>query len=702
MQRLRNIISLLFFFFLVFQKTGAQVVLNELMVRPAGPTSTPPNGLIYNGSTEYIELYNTGCEPVNVAGYFIAMRQVFSSIFSGGTFRIPNVPAAIIPSKGHLVLGPATAGNSGDVDINMADPAYQSLICQYGTGSVPGNFVLANDDGWCALYDADGKPVDALYWTSNSANLNTFNGDYGGVICVPSGIMAVSLLNPQQINTQVPGLLKYVGDNFFNGGTPVSRNPDGGNWVRNLSPSINNSSARGNCNAACFVKGAAVTGFSYGGTQLCGNGSAAPTTVSGFTSGGTYSASTGIIINPQTGVIDLGVSTPGGPYIITYTVLPNGCTNSGTSTASINIQVPPKAGRDTAINICEDAPAVNLFSFLGGNADLTGTWQGPAILSGGYLGIYNPATMPAGDYIYTVPVSGCPSADATIRVTKIDCSCPVFTGNNTVVSTCLNEGIPEFTLPTDATSPYRVVFKFFENRQADPASIYSGGVILGAVTPNGINAVYNAGLPGNTGSLPNVAKKYYVYAHLDPLPFNPLCRPVREWEVDILSLPKVNAGSDKEIIQGEQALLNAEAENFNTVNWTPNVALSNSTDIVTKAFPMQTTTYTITAISQQGCKVSDDVLVKVYLPIDIPSVFSPNGDGIHDKWLIRNIEQFPQSRIEIFNRYGDLILERFAYSSANAWDGTLNGSPAPVGAYYYVLTLNNKRRPIAGVVSIIR
>lgn len=699
MYSLRNITCLLFFLFLVFQKTGAQVVLNELMVRPSGPTSTPPNGLIYIGSAEYIELYNTGCEPVNVAGYYIAMRQVFSSIFSGGTFRIPNVAAAIIPSKGHLVLGPASAG---DVDINMADPAYQSLVCQYGGGSVPGNFVLANDDGWCGLYDANGRPIDALYWTGNAANINTLNGDYGGTICLPTGSLPSSLPNPQQINTQFPGVLRYVGDNFFSGGTPVSRNPDGGNWVRNLSPSINNSSARGNCNAACFVKGAAVTGFSYGGTQLCGNGNATPTTVSGFTSGGTYSAPAGIIINQQTGEINLGASTPGGPYIITYTILPNGCTNPGTGTTTITIQVPPKAGRDTAISICEDAPAVNLFSYLGGNADVTGTWQGPAALSGGHLGVYNPVTMPAGDYIYTVPVTGCQAAVSKISVTRIDCFCPVFSGNNTVVSSCLNEGIPEFSLPTDAASPYRVVFKFFENRQTEPTSIYSAGVIMGSAIPNGINAIYNAGLPGNTGSLPDVAKKYYVYAHLDPLPLNPLCRPVREWEVDILSLPIVNAGPDKEIIQGEQVLLRAEAENFNTINWTPAGTLTSATDIVTNAFPTQTTTYIITAISQQGCKVTDDVLVRVYLPIDIPNVFSPNGDGIHDKWLIRNIEQFPQSRMQIFNRYGDLILERFAYSSANAWDGTINGNPAPVGAYYYTLSLNQERRPIGGSISIIR
>jgi hypothetical protein len=47
-------------------------------------------------------------------------------------------------------------------------------------------------------------------------------------------------------------------------------------------------------------------------------------------------------------------------------------------------------------------------------------------------------------------------------------------------------------------------------------------------------------------------------------------------------------------------------------------------------------------------------------------------------------------------------LERFAYSSANAWDGTINGSPAPVGVYYYVFTLNQERRAVGGTVSILR
>jgi len=48
-----------------------------------------------------------------------------------------------------------------------------------------------------------------------------------------------------------------------------------------------------------------------------------------------------------------------------------------------------------------------------------------------------------------------------------------------------------------------------------------------------------------------------------------------------------------------------------------------------------------------------------------------------------------------------MLFERFAYNSSNAWDGNINGNPAPVGPYYYVITYGEGKR-LAGVVSIIR
>jgi gliding motility-associated-like protein len=301
-----------------------------------------------------------------------------------------------------------------------------------------------------------------------------------------------------------------------------------------------------------------------------------------------------------------------------------------------------------------------------------------------------------------VKATGCPDASATIKVIRIDCSCPVFSGGNVRLSSCLNERLPEFVVPTDAKSTYRVVFKYFGSRQADPLSVYSGGITMGSVVPNGSNANYNAGLPGNTGSLPDSVKKYFVYAHLDPLPLNPLCRPVQEWEISLLPLPVVNAGVDKEIIEGEKVLLQAKAEGYTSLTWTPSSTLSAPAALLTQAFPLITTNYSLTATSGEGCKVSDDVLVKVYLPIDIPNVFSPNGDGIHDRWLLKNIEQFPNSRMQIFSRYGELLFEKFAYGTSNAWDGTRNGKPLLAGVYFYVLAISDKRSPISGTITILR
>jgi hypothetical protein len=76
-----------------FTTAFAQVKLNEVMARPGGSQGL----IIFNGNSgnEYIELYNPSCSPVNVSGYFIACRQDFAG-GSGGSFRIPNVPAAII------------------------------------------------------------------------------------------------------------------------------------------------------------------------------------------------------------------------------------------------------------------------------------------------------------------------------------------------------------------------------------------------------------------------------------------------------------------------------------------------------------------------------------------------------------------------------------------------------------------------------
>ncbi|PZR21396.1 MAG: hypothetical protein DI539_08135 [Flavobacterium psychrophilum] len=84
---------------------------------------------------------------------------------------------------------------------------------------------------------------------------------------------------------------------------------------------------------------AAVTGFSYT-TPVCSNGAnQLPVLDANFTTGGTFTADNGLVVDPVTGEINIAASTPGDNYTITYTVnqsVPN-CVAAGTGTASFTI-----------------------------------------------------------------------------------------------------------------------------------------------------------------------------------------------------------------------------------------------------------------------------------------------------------------------------------------------------------------------------
>ncbi|NVK53776.1 MAG: gliding motility-associated C-terminal domain-containing protein, partial [Flavobacteriaceae bacterium] len=79
--------------------------------------------------------------------------------------------------------------------------------------------------------------------------------------------------------------------------------------------------------------------------------------------------------------------------------------------------------------------------------------------------------------------------------------------------------------------------------------------------------------------------------------------------------------------------------------------------------------------------------------------FSPNGDGINEKWVIKNIELYPDNVVKVFNRYGKLVFEKKRYK--NTWKGISNktstGKKLPVGSYLFIIELNkNNLKPIQG------
>jgi gliding motility-associated-like protein len=87
---------------------------------------------------------------------------------------------------------------------------------------------------------------------------------------------------------------------------------------------------------------------------------------------------------------------------------------------------------------------------------------------------------------------------------------------------------------------------------------------------------------------------------------------------------------------------------------------------------------------------------------DIPTIFTPNQDGINDRLIVQCLinEQYPDNKVVIFNIYGDEVFSAAPY--LNDWDGTWNGNDLPAATYYYYVDFGNGQTPETGFIIIER
>lgn len=152
-------------------------------------------------------------------------------------------------------------------------------------------------------------------------------------------------------------------------------------------------------------------------------------------------------------------------------------------------------------------------------------------------------------------------------------------------------------------------------------------------------------------------------------------------------LPVPDAGVDQVIPEGGTAGIGGETNPDLVYGWEPELDVVSPTLSATATEALfAATEFVLTATSPVGCVGTDTVFVDVLLELDIPSGFTPNGDGVNERWNLGGLDQYPSAEITLFNRWGDVLLT-FG-STDGAWDGTLNGIPVPVGTYYYHIRVN--------------
>ena len=180
------------------------------------------------------------------------------------------------------------------------------------------------------------------------------------------------------------------------------------------------------------------------------------------------------------------------------------------------------------------------------------------------------------------------------------------------------------------------------------------------------------------------------------------CKDSAEVVVRVNPKLRVGAGPDRGMFEGDTLMLQGSVIGDPLdFYWLPNQWMNDAKLLMPIVSPTDNIRYTLYATSKLGCPIQqDEVQISVYKKLRIPNSFSPNGDGIHDRWVIENGNTYPNGSVSVFSRDGRLVYT--AKATAVNWDGTLQHKILPVGTYYYVIDLGINRPLVTGWIWLVR
>jgi gliding motility-associated-like protein len=181
------------------------------------------------------------------------------------------------------------------------------------------------------------------------------------------------------------------------------------------------------------------------------------------------------------------------------------------------------------------------------------------------------------------------------------------------------------------------------------------------------------------------------------------CTDTFESDVTVHPDAVLDLGETVTLYPGDNVQMNPTG-NVLYYNWFPPHGLSSTTIANPIAMPEVNTRYFVTGTTEWGCEVRDsiDVMVENETLLDVPNAFSPGSQPNSEIKIIKHgIATLKYFRI--FNRWGSKVFETSDIDKG--WNGTLNGTPQPVGVYVYMVeayTKAGKRFYKQGNITLIR
>ncbi|HTO36941.1 MAG TPA: gliding motility-associated C-terminal domain-containing protein, partial [Brumimicrobium sp.] len=336
--------------------------------------------------------------------------------------------------------------------------------------------------------------------------------------------------------------------------------------------------------------------------------------------------------------------------------------------------------------------------------------------------------LEAGTYTdFEVTLDGCPKLDNTI-ITLEDPDAPVVNAgldevlceNEEVTLTASNpdgatitwnNGVTDGTpfTPTVGTTTYTVTAVLNGCTSTDDVEVTVNALPVVSIDPvadlcinndlitlsgNPVGGTFSGvGINGNNfdPSIAGIGTHIITYDYTD----GNGCENSSTTTIVVNDIPTLSAETQYSVCSGENVTMTVDSpSSSNDYYWYFDEDLVNNgaNYTIQDAGLMNDGNYILVAQNSNGCFVEMDVTLSVDIcNINITEVFSPNGDGKNDYFVVENLSMYPNSELWIYNKWGAEVYNSSDY--LNDWNGqsqnalNIGEEELPEGTYYYVLKL---------------
>jgi gliding motility-associated-like protein len=669
--------------------TGCVDVLTRNITIGTPPTVTVPNNL-------------TVC-----AGQTIPIAS-FTSTPVGATYTWANSNTAIgLAASGNANINSFTAQNTTSSQITSVITVTPTLN---GCPGVPSSYTLTVDPGGIPTFD----PVNPICQGSTFTSLpaSSTNGITGSWLPAPNNNATTTYtFTPdagQCSNTAILEVIVTTGiPSTFNsltaiceGGSLVLPSASNEGFTGNWSPAISNAASQtytftpnnGQCALTATLTSTInpIPVLSAINSQTVCTGQQ----VNGITFSSSVSGSTINWTNTQPGI---GLSTSGSGNISSFTALNTGNTSlTGAITAtpsangcdgfpqtfSITIDPIPVLDAIGSQTVCA-GQTVNSVSFASSvtntTVDWTNTTSGIGLASSGTATIVSFSGINSGNLPLTGTISATPTANGCIGLPQ-------------TFSVTVNPN------PTDITS------------QITPETCSSSNAMLIITNANGGNSPYQFSFNGGTNaiapdSIVNLSAGIYTLTVTDANN----CVYTKTVSIDNIAGPDASFTANQLTgLDSINVVFTNQSSSGANISYYWNFGNGNSDTTTSLTFsPTQLyygiNSYNVSLIATNGNSLCNDtarlfIYVDISPYIEVPNVFSPNGDGINENFSVK-YRGYKELNLLIFNRWGNKLFE--TASPEKGW----NGENAKEGTYFYIITgkaNNNKDFEAKGYLTLVR